>query len=167
MGAAPAPRLYVLGMTCSFSTGSFRRSERGEAKERARVLAVDDDPNDLRYVRDALAAEGYQPVVTGDQEEAMRLLREERPELVLLDLMLPDTDDVELMEDILEVADVPVIFISAYGREGIVTQAFDRGADDNVVKPFSPTELAARIRAALRRCEGPEPLATMADLRDA
>ena len=123
-----------------------------------RVLAVDDDPQELRYVRDALAAAGYRPVVTGDPEEALRLMEEERPQLALLDLMLPGTDGIELMRDILVVADVPVIFLSAYRREEVITRAFDHGAVDYVVKPFSPTELAARIRSALRRRELSEPL---------
>ena len=140
--------------------GPARSSQRGrgETEERVRVLAVDDDPNDLRYLRDALAAAGYHPVVTGDPQEALRLMEKERPQLVLLDLMLPVGDGVELMGDILDVADVPVIFISAYGREEFVTRAFDHGAVDYVVKPFSPSELAARIRSALRRRELSEPL---------
>ena len=119
--------------------------------ERVRVLAMDDDPNDLRYVRDSLTEFGYDPVVTGDPEEAFRLMEEQRPELVLLDLMLPGIDGIELMRDILDVVDVPVIFLSAYGREEIVAKAFEMGAADYVVKPFSPTELAARIKAALRK----------------
>ncbi len=141
-------------------TGPARSSQRdrGETDERVRVLAVDDDPNDLRYIRDALAAAGYAPVVTGDPQEALRLMERERPQLVLLDLMLPVGDGVELMGDILEMADVPVIFISAYGREEFVTRAFDHGAVDYVVKPFAPTELAARIRSALRRRELSEAL---------
>ena len=77
-----------------------------------RVLAVDDDPNDLRYVRDALSAAGYRPVVTGDPEEALRLMEEEQPQVVLLDLMLPDADGVDLMQAILEIADVPVHLVS-------------------------------------------------------
>ena len=125
--------------------------------ERVRVLAVDDDPNDLRYVRDTLTESGYAPVVTGDPEEAVRLMEEERPDLVLLDLMLPGTDGIELMRDILEVADVPVIFLSVYGREEVVAKAFEMGAVDYVVKPFSPTELSARINAALRRRVTAEP----------
>ena len=72
--------------------------------------------------------------------------------------MLPDTDGVELMQAILEMANVPVIFISAYGREELIARAFDHGAVDYVVKPFSATELAARIRSALRRREVSEPL---------
>ena len=145
--AAPAP------------TRSSRR-RRGETEERVRVLAVDDDPQALRYVRDTLVRAGYTPLVTGDPQEALRLMEEERPQLVLLDLMLPDADGVDLMQSILDIDDVPVVFISAYGREDLVARAFDMGAADYVVKPFSPTELAARIRAALRRraaAETPEP----------
>ena len=131
--------------------------ESRDTGERLRVLAVDDDPNDLRYVRDTLTRSGYAPILTGDPEEALRLVEEERPELVLLDLMLPETDGIELMKDILDVADVPVIFLSAYGREELIARAFDMGATDYVVKPFSPTELSARIRAALRRRAAAEP----------
>ena len=127
------------------------------AGERVRVLAVDDDPQALRYVRDALASAGYTPVVTGDPEEALRLVAEEKPDLVLLDLMLPGTDGIELMKDILGAGDVPVIFVSAYGRDELIARAFDMGAVDYVVKPFSPTELAARIRAALRKRAASEP----------
>ena len=128
-------------------SGRLRRGER----ERPRILAVDDDPQTLRYVREALSDAGYAPVVTGNPEEVLRLIRENDPQAVLLDMMLPGTDGVELMQSILEVADVPVIFLSAYGQEEVVARAFDMGAVDYVVKPFSPTELAARIRAALRR----------------
>ena len=128
-----------------------------QAGERVRVLAVDDDPQALRYVRDALLKSGYTPVVTGDLGEALRLVEEEKPDLVLLDLMLPGTDGIELMKDILGAGDVPVIFVSAYGRDELIARAFDMGAVDYVVKPFSPTELAARIRAALRRRAASEP----------
>ena len=129
----------------------------GKEEKRVRVLAVDDDPNDLRYVRETLARSGYDPVVTGEPEEALRLVADEKPELVLLDLMLPGADGIELMKDILDVADVPVIFLSVYGREEVVARAFDMGAADYVVKPFSPTELSARIRATLRKRATSEP----------
>ena len=134
-----------------------RSRERRDAEERVRVLAVDDDPNHLRYIRETLVESGFAPVVTGDPAEAVRLMEEERPELALLDLMLPGIDGMDLMRDILAVADVPVIFLSAYGREEVVARALDMGAVDYVVKPFSPTELAARISAALRRRVTVEP----------
>ena len=125
--------------------------------ERARVLAVDDDPKDLRYVQDTLIQAGYAPTVAGDPQEALRLMAEKRPQLVLLDLMLPGTDGIELMQEMLTMADVPVIFLSAYGRDDLIAGALEMGAADYVVKPFSPTELTARIGAALRRREVPEP----------
>ena len=121
------------------------------------ILAVDDDPQALRYVHDALVMAGYAPVVTGDPYEALRLMAQRQPRLALLDLMMPGTDGVALMQAILRTEDVPVIFLSAYGQEHIVARAFDMGAADYVVKPYSPTELAARIRAALRRRAAPEP----------
>ena len=136
-------------------TPSASARQRSSARDRVRVLAVDDDPQALRYIRSALSKAGYAPIVTGDPENVPRLMDEERPHLVLLDLMLPGTDGIELMKDILRSADVPVIFVSVYGQEEVVARAFDMGAADYVVKPFSQTELAARIRAALRRRAAP------------
>ena len=132
------------------------RRRRTKTRERPRILCVDDDPQTLRYVRDALTKADYTPVVTGDPEEISRLMAEEAPRLVLLDMMLPGRDGMELMKDIREVSDVPVIFLSVNGQEEVVARAFDMGAADYVVKPFSPTELAARIRAALRKRAAPE-----------
>ena len=145
------------GAASPASARSSRRA-RGEVEEGAKVLAVDDDPQELRYVRDVLIQSGYAPLITGDPEEAVRLMQEERPKLALLDLVLPDTDGIELMRAILRIADVPVIFLSAYGRDDTIARAFEAGAVDYVVKPFSPTELSARIGAALRRREVAEPL---------
>ena len=122
----------------------------------ARILAVDDDPQTLRLVRDALANAGYTPVVTADPGEALRLVEAERPQLALLDLVFPDADGIELMQDIRDIAEVPVIFLTAYGRDQNIERAFDLGAADYMVKPFSPTELTARIRAALRKRAGME-----------
>ena len=132
-----------------------RRRPRKEP-EPTRILCVDDDPQTLRYVRDALTRAGYAPIVTGDPEEVSRLMAEQAPHLVLLDLVLPGSDGIELMQAIREIADVPVIFLSAYGQDEVVARAFDLGAADYVVKPFSPTELVARIRAALRKRAAPE-----------
>ena len=134
-----------------------RSPRRTAGAEQVRVLAVDDDPQALRYVRETLTGAGYAPVATGDPAEALRLMAEERPQLVLLDLVLPGVDGVELMQGLLNIATVPVIFLSAYGQDQLIARAFDMGATDYVVKPFSPTELAARIRAALRRQELPTP----------
>ena len=114
------------------------------------VLVVDDDPQALRYVRGALTRAGYTAVVTGDPDEAVGLVEQHRPVLVLMDLFLPGVDGVDLMGRVLDVADVPVIFISAYGQDENVARAFEAGASDYLVKPFSPTELVARAAATLR-----------------
>ena len=126
-------------------------------KNQVRVLAVDDDPQSLRYIRDALIKAGYEAIVTGDPEEAAGLADRADPHLILLDMLLPGTDGLELMEKVLEKSDVPVIFLSVYGQEETIAKALDAGAVDYVVKPFSPTELTARIRAALRGQSALEP----------
>ena len=118
---------------------------------RARILAVDDEPQILRLVRNTLSDAGYTPIVTGDPDEALHLIEQEKPHLVLLDMMLPGTDGIELMRRISEITDAPVIFLAGHGGDEIVARAFEAGADDYMVKPFSPTELAARIEAVLRR----------------
>ena len=145
-GAASAP-----------ASASRSRSPRN-GREPPRVLVVDDDPMTLRFVRDALASAGYAPIATGDPRELARLIRSEKPKLVLLDLVLPDTDGLELMENVPELAegDLPVIFISAYGGDETVAKAFESGAADYIVKPFSATELTARVQAVLRRQAEPE-----------
>ena len=130
-----------------------RQDRHQDTGEPVRVLVVEDDPQELRYVRDVLIQSGYAPMVTGNPQEALRLMERERPRLALLDLVLPDGDGIELMQDILKIADVPVIFLSAYGRDETIARAFEMGAVDYLVKPFSPTELAARMGSALRRRE--------------
>ena len=121
------------------------------------ILVVDDDPQTLRYVRDALTGAGYAALVTGEPGEIASIIRTEKPQLVLLDLMLPGSDGIELMAEVPELSDLPVIFISGYGRDETIARAFESGATDYIVKPFSPTELTARVGAALRRREGPRP----------
>ena len=118
---------------------------------RARVLVVDDDPQTLRFVRDALDDAGYDAMATGNFRDLAHILDAERPALVLLDLVLPGSDGIGLMAEIPALAELPVIFISAYGRDETVARALDAGAEDYLVKPFSATELTARVRAALRR----------------
>ena len=134
-----------------------RPGRRAAAADAVPILVVDDDPGTLRHVRDTLADAGYAPLVTGDPDpgELSRILRAEKPRLVLLDLMLPGTDGIQLMQTVPELADLPVIFISGYGRDETIARALEAGADDYIVKPFSPTELTARIRAVLRRRAAP------------
>ena len=134
-----------------------RRAAARRTGERPRILVVDDDPQMLRFVRDALLGEGYAPLVAADHHQLAEVLEAEKPVLVVLDLVLPGTDGIELMETVPGLADLPVIFISGYGRDETIARALQAGAEDYVVKPFSPTELTARIGAALRRRTEPDP----------
>ena len=138
---------------------SPRSLRQREAGEQIRILAVDDDPEALRYIQDALVKAGYAVTATGDPRDVLGLVEEDKPHLALLDLVLPGVDGVDLMHDIVETVSMPVIFVSAYGQDQLIVRALGSGAADYVVKPFSPTELVARIRAALRNREMPEPAA--------
>ncbi len=134
----------------------FGSNAQSTSRHRTRILAVDDDPHALRYIRDVLTKAGYAPVVTGDPEEVSHFMETEKPDVVLLDLVLPGVDGIELMRRVHEASSVPVIFVSVYGQEDIIAKALDMGAADYIVKPFSPTELGARIRAAIRKHSTPE-----------
>ena len=127
-----------------------------EGRQPTPVLVVDDDPQTLRYVHDILADSGYSALVTAEHRDISKIIEAEKPKLVLLDLMLPETDGIELMQTIPELAILPVIFISGYGRDETIARALEAGAEDYIVKPFSPTELTARIGAILRRRANPE-----------
>ena len=121
------------------------------AAERARILAVDDEPQMLRHIKSALSEAGFATLVTGDPRDVEALIETERPHLILLDLTLPGTDGFSLVKSISGITDAPVIFLSGRSEEQIIERAFEMGASDYVVKPFSPTELVARTRAALRK----------------
>ena len=125
------------------------------AAEIPHILVVDDDPKTLIHVRGILEDAAYRAIVTGDPEEVPRLLETHRPDLVLLDLLLPGIDGIELMKSLPALSDRPVIFLSGYGRDETIARALEIGAVDYVVKPFSPTELVARIEAALRKRSDP------------
>ena len=122
-----------------------------------RILIVDDDPRMLRHTRDTLSEAGFAPLAIADHRELGQVIRNEEPALVLLDLVMPGTDGIELLQRVPELAEVPVVFVSAYGRDETIARALEAGAADYVVKPFSPTELTARIRAILRRTTRVEP----------
>ncbi len=126
-----------------------RRADASGAAQR--ILAIDDDPQVLRYVRSILSEAGYSIVVTSEPAELDRLIQVEQPHLVLLNLVLPGTSGFELIKRIPNVFEVPVIFLTGRGREQDFARAFEMGAADYVVKPFAPTELVARIRAALHK----------------
>ena len=120
-------------------------------REQECILAVDDDPQTLRYVRDTLSGEGYIPITTGNPDEIIPLIYEFRPTVVLFDLVLAESNEFEIVKSISQITDAPIIFLSGYGRDRTVAEAFDLGAADYIVKPFSPNELLARITTALRR----------------
>ncbi len=122
-------------------------------QRRPLVLAVDDDPQFLGHVRATLNGAGFSLLTTGNPNEVPELIDEHDPHLVLLDLLLPETDGIELMQRVPALADRPVIFLSAYGRDETVVRALEMGAVDYIVKPFSPMELVARIQTALRKSE--------------
>ena len=129
----------------------FQEEVRGES-----ILVVDDDPQTLRHVRRVLSEAGYTPIVTADPREALRIMQEALPNLALLDMVLPGFDGIDLMRGIFSIAQVPVVFLSAYGHDHVVAEALEAGATDYIVKPFSQTELVARIKAALRRQMAPQ-----------
>ena len=149
------PSLIEAGLVATEEPAQDDAHPRRTRRDRTRVLVVDDDPQTLRYVRGALTDAGYRAIVTGDPEQVGPLMEKERPHLVLLDLILPGPDGIELMESIPALARVPVIFLSAYGRDQVIARALQVGAADYMVKPFSPTELVARIETALRRRSEP------------
>ena len=119
-----------------------------------RVLVVDDDVAILRAVRRGLEAHGYRVDVLQSGAEVLTEFRRSRPDVILLDLLLPDADGVDLCRAIRAEANVPVIVLSAVGDDRRKVQALDEGADDYLVKPFELAELQARLRALLRRSKG-------------
>ena len=124
--------------------------------DQGRILAVDDEPQVLWLLRNILSKHGYKLFGTSSPDEMMRLLEAERPQIVLLDLMLPGVSGFEMMRRVREVSDVPVIFLSGSDQEENVAKALSMGADDYMIKPFSSTELLARVASSLRkrRAEG-------------
>ncbi len=121
------------------------------AEARPRILSVDDDPQTLRYIRRTLDEAGYQTIATPDPAQCTKLVREEEPDLVLLDLVLPGTSGFNLLAQIREFSAVPVIFLTGNDQGGNAVRALKAGADDYIVKPFSPSELLARMDVVLRR----------------
>ena len=122
--------------------------------DQVRILAVDDEPQALWLLRNILSGHGYKLLGTANPEEMMRLVEAEQPHLVLLDLMLPGTSGFELMGRIREVSEAPIIFLSANDQEENVVKALSMGAEDYMVKPFSSTELLARVASSLRKRRG-------------
>lgn len=115
-------------------------------------ILIADDNTDITDVLEAyVKKEGYEPIVAADGEEALRLFRKYNPVAVLLDVMMPKEDGYEVCRKIRAVSDTPVILITARGEDFERVMGLDIGADDYIVKPFSPNEVMARLRAVLRR----------------
>ena len=122
----------------------------------AQILLVDDEVSIQRAMAPLLRSRGYTVTLAGTGHEALDLFSRERPDLVILDLGLPDMNGIEICRKIRERADTPVLILSARGDEKDKVAALDLGADDYVTKPFGPDELMARVRVALRRSLGTE-----------
>jgi two-component system, OmpR family, response regulator MtrA len=124
---------------------------------RGRVLVVDDDPALAEMLGIVLRGEGLEPVFVADGDQALAAFRRERPDLVLLDLMLPGTDGIEVCRQIRVESGVPIVMLTARSDTVDVVLGLESGADDYVVKPFKPKELVARVRARLRVRDDGEP----------
>jgi DNA-binding response OmpR family regulator len=124
-----------------------------EDTNRRRILVVDDEERMVRFIRMNLEHDGYQVMEAKNGKQAIDKLRE-TPDLVLLDVMMPDIDGFEVLESIRQVSTVPVIMLTAKGEEDDRVRGLELGADDYVTKPFSPRELVSRVKAVLRRTEG-------------
>jgi two-component system response regulator MtrA len=115
-----------------------------------RVLVVDDDPALAEMLGIVLRGEGFEPAFVADGDAALGAFRREKPDVVLLDLMLPGTDGIEVCRQIRAESGVPIVMLTAKGDTEDVVRGLETGADDYLVKPFKPKELVARVRARLR-----------------
>jgi len=122
-----------------------------------RILIVDDEPKIVRVLRGYLEAAGFQVIAAYDGAEALAAFRNEAPDLIVLDLMLPKVDGLDVARSIRRESDVPIIMLTARVDEADRLIGLELGADDYVTKPFSPREVVARVRAVLRRVGGSEP----------
>lgn len=118
-----------------------------------RILVVDDEPRYVRLMEANLVAEGYQVLKAYDGQSAVEMVAEKQPDLVLLDVMMPGLHGFASCERIRVFSNVPIIMVTAKGEEQDRVRGLDVGADDYIVKPFSATELLARVRAVLRRAQ--------------
>jgi DNA-binding response OmpR family regulator len=118
-----------------------------------RILIVDDEPRYVRLMEANLITEGYQVIPAYNGREALELITTQKPDLIILDIMMPVLDGFTVCERIREFSNVPIIMVTAKGEERDRVRGLDVGADDYIVKPFSATELLARVRAVLRRAQ--------------
>jgi DNA-binding response OmpR family regulator len=129
------------------------------------ILVVDDEPPIVRLVKAKLRLDGYEVLTASRGDEALRVLQEQAPDLVVLDVMMPDMDGFETLRRIREHSQVPVVMLTARGSDADKLQGLQSGADDYITKPFNPDELEARIAAVLRRSLGTKPIGTETVLR--
>ncbi len=120
---------------------------------RRKILVVDDEERMVRFIRLNLEQDGFQVVDAFNGKQALERLRDETPDLVLLDVMMPDLDGFEVLRMMREVSNVPVIMLTARGEEDDRVRGLELGADDYITKPFSPREMVSRVKAVLRRTE--------------
>jgi DNA-binding response OmpR family regulator len=118
------------------------------------ILVVDDEPKIARLARDYLEKYGYRVLTAGDGQSALTTARREKPDLIVLDLMLPNIDGREVCKILRRESDVPIIMLTALAEEVDQITGLEIGADDYITKPFSPRALVARVRALLRRTRG-------------
>ncbi len=124
---------------------------------KGRVLVVDDDAALAEMLGIVLRGEGFDPLFVGDGDKALDAFRDAKPDLVLLDLMLPGTDGIDVCRQMRAESGVPIVMLTAKSDTVDVVLGLESGADDYIVKPFKPKELVARIRVRLRRTEEPAP----------
>lgn len=124
-------------------------------KRRRKILVVDDEPRMIHFIRLNLEHDGFEVYEATSGGQALEKLRDQLPDLILLDIMMPDMDGFETLRLIREVSTVPTIMLTAKGEEDDKVRGLELGADDYVTKPFSPRELVSRVRAVLRRTEIP------------
>jgi two-component system, OmpR family, alkaline phosphatase synthesis response regulator PhoP len=128
-----------------------------EPRDSHRILVVDDEPRMIRFIRMNLELEGYTVFEAEDGVKALQQVRDILPDVVILDVMMPELDGFETLQALREFSSVPVIMLTARGEEDDRVRGLELGADDYVTKPFSPRELVSRVKAVLRRTESPAP----------
>jgi two-component system KDP operon response regulator KdpE len=130
------------------------------------VLAVDDEAGILRLMKLELTGQGFRVITASNGEEALKLVEEQRPDVVLLDVIMPEMTGIEVMRRIREQMNVPIIMVTAKDSDQDKIRGLELGADDYIVKPFSPEEMGARIRAVLRRSIGNQNIERVINVQD-
>ncbi|NJD29028.1 MAG: response regulator transcription factor [Chloroflexi bacterium] len=153
----PAHQTLVRPHVCTDTAHCRAGREESSVSTQPLVLVADDEPRITKLVAIALSEEGFRVVTANGGEQALQKAEEVRPDIVLLDIVMPDLDGIEVMRQLRERRPVPVILLTAKGSTADKAKGLDLGADDYIAKPFHPDELAARVRAVIRRSGGAEP----------